>query len=75
MFGIDQNSVDILHRGSEVYVDLKTVKTYVPFSAKVDTHAQTNIMPHQVYTKLFARSRLHPSVAALQKYSGTHLHK
>ena len=42
--------------------------------AKVDTGAQANIMHHQVYTKLFTKSRLHPSMAFLQGYGGTQLH-
>ena len=73
MFAINPINIDTLHRGSEFYVDLETVKTHVPFSAKVDTGAQANIMPHQVY-KLFTKSRLHTSEACLQGYSGTQLH-
>ena len=38
-------NVDTLHRGSEVYVDLETVKTHVPFSAKVDTGARQTSCP------------------------------
>ena len=56
-FVIDPINVDMLHRGSEVYVDLETVKTHIPFSSKVDTGAQANIMPHRVYTKLFAMKK------------------